>query len=129
MCTPQVAGSSAAFCIATALGPGLMLPVIVLPSQFISSTTCVRLSFVGPQSPLHVPFKGWPNCASAGAASNSATSSPGPRRIATRIDVPPWGDYCIPTGIDLRYQVTIGGRGILSVPVIEGGNICRAVGG
>src|SRR5882762_7643805 len=107
MCTPHVAGSSSAFCIATALGPGLMLPVIALPSQFISSTTCVRLSFVGPQSPLHVPFNGCPNCASAGAAVNSATSRPGTRRIATRIELPPWGPYSILTGIDLLYQVRI----------------------
>src|SRR5215471_17288763 len=42
-----------------------MVPVMALPSQFRSSTTCVRLPGPVPQSPLHVPLRGWPNCADA----------------------------------------------------------------
>src|SRR5580765_6583175 len=38
---------------------------MALPSQFRSSTTWVRLFGPVPQSPLHVPFSGWPNCAYA----------------------------------------------------------------
>src|SRR6059036_2755859 len=84
MCTVQVEGLSSAFWNGTAFGPGLMFPVIAFPSQLNSRTTCVCLSLDGPQSPLHVPFSGWPNCAEAGIAMKSASSKP----RAIRIDQP-----------------------------------------
>src|SRR5438045_8620977 len=90
MCTPHVSALSSAFLIGTARGPGLMLPVIALPSQFNSSTTCVRFSFVGPQSPLPVPSSGCPNCASAAAAVHTAAAHARVTRpTATRPDLLP----------------------------------------
>src|SRR5215468_7388206 len=61
----HVSGSSVATLSDTPSAPGLMVPVMALPSQFRSRTTCVRLPGPLPQSPLHVPLRGWPNCAEA----------------------------------------------------------------
>src|SRR5215468_4023852 len=61
----HVSGSSVATLSDTPSAPGLMVPVMALPSQFRSRTTCVRLPGPLPQSPLHVPLRGWPNCAKA----------------------------------------------------------------
>src|SRR5438045_9290237 len=99
MCTPHVAGSSVAFWNGTAFGPGLLFPVIALPSQLNSRTTCDCLSLDGPQSPLHVPLSGWPNCADAGIARKSASTTARTNRITTSLT-----GNCIPTGNDLPYQ-------------------------
>src|SRR5262245_8592553 len=65
MWTCLVSGSSVATFSDTPSTAGLMVMVLALPSQFRSRTTCVRLAGPLPQSPLHVPLRGWPNCANA----------------------------------------------------------------
>src|SRR5262249_53577641 len=60
-------GSSAAFDDLIASGPGLIKPVIFLPSQSNTSDTSLRCVAVGPQSPCHVPTSGCPSCARIGA--------------------------------------------------------------
>src|SRR4051812_14807882 len=69
--TIHVAGSSVTLLNATALAPGLSEPLMFLPSQLNSRTTCV---LPAPHSPLHVPFSGWPNCAKAGEAARRTSS-------------------------------------------------------
>src|SRR5262245_51337791 len=58
MWTAHVETSTVAAVIFAALGPGLIVPVIALPSHSIASVTCLA-----PMSPVHVPVSGWPSCA------------------------------------------------------------------
>src|SRR5687767_14887430 len=51
--------------------PGLMRPATSLPSQVMSSSRRFGVP-LGPHSPLHCPFSGWPNCANA-IAGNAAS--------------------------------------------------------
>src|SRR5262245_27602710 len=90
-----------------ALGPRLIVPEIVLPSQFISMTTCERLSFVVPQSPVHVPFNGCPNCADAGSAVSRSASSPAARQNIRIENLLVRNANCIPAGNELPYQARI----------------------
>src|SRR5262245_37307832 len=60
---------------------------MAFPSQRSSRTTCVRLSLLVPQSPLHVPFSGCPNCADAGSA-HAETSNSAANLRRSDIDAP-----------------------------------------
>jgi len=53
MCTPHVAGSSVAFLMATAFGPGLMFPVIALPVPVQLQHDVRRILFGG--APVAAP--------------------------------------------------------------------------
>src|SRR5712664_2027488 len=86
-----------------------MAPVNALPSQLMSSSTRLRSCLFGPQSPLHVPFSGCPNCADAGSATARAARSPAIRksvRIEESSSRAECGN-CIPGGNELPYQVRI----------------------
>ena len=61
----QLVTSSRIAATGTASGPGLMVPVTVLPSQAITIVMCVLDVVEGPQSPDHVPVRGCPSCAGA----------------------------------------------------------------
>src|SRR5215510_11542522 len=47
-------------------GPGLIVPVTLLPSQFITNVRWFRVVAFGPQSPPQVPVSGCPSWADTG---------------------------------------------------------------
>ena len=51
---------------AIASGPGLIVPLMVFPSQVMTIVMCVRCVAPGPQSPDQVPVRGCPSCAAPG---------------------------------------------------------------
>jgi hypothetical protein len=53
-----VVTSSAIAGIAMASGPGLIVPLIAVPSHVITMVMCVRLAAPTPQSPDQVPVSG-----------------------------------------------------------------------
>src|SRR2546428_5397068 len=86
-----------------------MAPVNAWPSQLRSSSTRLGFCLFGPQSPLHVPFSGCPNCADAGSATARTAMTPAIRksvRIEESSSRAECGN-CIASGNELPYQVRI----------------------
>src|SRR5688572_7578256 len=65
--------------------PGLIIPLMALPSQ-LRTRTMSRLWIVLPaQVPSHDPFRGWPSCATTGEVPVSHEPDSTRRRIHDRI--------------------------------------------
>src|SRR5471030_1960856 len=73
--------------MATPCGPGFTVPVMALPSHFISTRTWTCLPADGLQSPVQLPLSGCPNCAETGTAAARNTTKPTARLSGFRIDV------------------------------------------
>src|SRR3989304_5952086 len=80
-------------------GPGLMMPVTFLPSQFITNVTWFRWFADGPQSPDQVPFNGCPSCANPDTTATKHATRHARRNARARID-PPLFRPCLKIPLD-----------------------------
>src|SRR5262245_20927244 len=67
--------------IFAAFGPGLIVPMIVLPSH--SSAT---VTWRAPTSPVHVPVSGWPSCAPGRADTKDTKANRKTKRLFLALD-------------------------------------------
>src|SRR5215831_1609752 len=75
MCTSQPSGLSVADLIAMLSVPGLIVPVMLLPSHVITTTTSLPSVLLPAHVPSHEPFSGCPSCAKAGMATRQTAST------------------------------------------------------
>src|SRR5688572_22830429 len=80
-CTTQPLGLSVAFLIGMLSVPGLIVPVIALPSQFRTKTMSGLWLVLPAHVPSQEPFRGWPSCAVTGEGARKNETA----RDATRI--------------------------------------------
>src|SRR6185436_7985639 len=83
-CTVHLSGSSVADLIEMLSVPGLIIPVMALPSQFSTNSTSSPWTLLPDQVPIHDPFKGCPSWATADPPAK-ATSVRASTNVNTRI--------------------------------------------
>src|SRR5688572_29124332 len=92
MCTNQPSGLSVAFLIGILSVPGLIIPEMLLPSQFRTTTTSLPCTWLVAQVPSQEPFKGCPSWATAGVPdTRTATDNARMTINARMLFLRPWG--------------------------------------
>ena len=81
--TSQPSGLSVAFLIGMLSVPGLIMPLIVFPSQFKMTRMSLLWSLLGPHVPSQDPFRGWPSCAVSGAPGRRRSALTGRSKLAS----------------------------------------------
>src|SRR5687768_8285920 len=81
--------------------PGLIIPVIALPSQLRTTRTSLPCASFGPHVPIQDPLSGWPSCAAAGAPDATHARD----RVRITVSARTWGPpFLVRDAVDGYYE-------------------------